>query len=134
MNIERLNSCIINKNKYNELKNQLKSDKNSSYILPKFEKINDYLIIILINNNNIVSSLFALITDNNIMINGLFTPKNYRRYGYSTQLHIWLHNYAKLNKYNKIIAIPLDLSESKFIYEKLGYEHNLNNYFLHLNS
>lgn len=133
MNIERLKT----RKKYNQLKHQLKSNNDSGYILPKFENIDKYIIIIVVCDDVILSSLIASISDNNIMINGMYTPINYRRKGYCSMLHIWLNkNY--INKYDKIVSIPIALSESKYVYEKLGYENEfINNhlvYFLHLKS
>jgi len=133
MNVERIKT----RKKYNKLKNQLKSSNNSGFILPKFEKVDEYIIIVVSQDDEIMSSLFASFNDNNIIINGLYTPLKYRRNGYCSMLHKWLSENYK-NIYNKIISMPLDLSESKYVYEKLGYKSDIFNdrliYSLHLNS
>lgn len=120
--IQRLYSENKYKHRYNELKHQLNLDKISSYILPKFKSINNYIILILIVDDKIVSSLIASIINNNVEINGLYTPNENRRKGYNTELHKYLYEFSLINNYAKIVSMPLQLSESKFIYEKLCYK------------
>lgn len=99
-------------------------------IIPKKLKSTDF-IVCLYHDNKIISFIWFGLYSNNIYIsanskkylhvNYSYTFKKYRNNGFNKKLRLWIESYCYENNIRYIVSVPLPVSNSNFILEKMNY-------------